>query len=128
MQVPKKVSTRKLQEFNQKLQEAISLLMGAVQEELGDKPWTFCVLDIRWYPDSSRKSKTRVHLPKAGQLHFMHTPIEVLYLLDDAWALMDKAFSDKWYGLKITVYPEGKAETEFNYDPKCLSDPTFFED
>jgi hypothetical protein len=36
-------------------------------------------------------------------------------------------FLDQWYGLKLLINPDGKCEVEFNYDPECALDETFFE-
>ena len=36
-------------------------------------------------------------------------------------------FPDKWFGFNLTISPDGKCETEFNYDPDCINDPTFYD-
>lgn len=28
---------------------------------------------------------------------------------------------DWWYGVLVTVYPDGRCEVKFDYDPDCLS-------
>ena len=54
-------------------------------------------------------------------------PTEVLTLFAELWNLRDTAFPDRWYGLTITVYPNGKSESAFSYDPDCALDEAFFE-
>ena len=46
--------------------------------------------------------------------------------LDDVWKIQSKLRADKLYGIKLTIRSGGKCETEFNYDPKCEGDPSFF--
>ena len=54
-------------------------------------------------------------------------PSEVLTLFEELWDLRDTAFPDRWYGLAITLFPDGKSEFAFNYDPDCALDDAFFE-
>ena len=43
------------------------------------------------------------------------------------WAAKDKLFPQKWYGLKMTIFPNGKCEVEYNYDPDSINNPTFYD-
>ena len=49
-------------------------------------------------------------------------------MLSDLWDIKDAVFPEKkWYGLKLTIFPDGKHKTEFNYEPDCVNDPDFFD-
>lgn len=63
-------------EFNTMIMTAASVILVAVQQEMGSNSWIFAVSDVRWSSSSYRKSKTRVHVANTKELHSMHTPIE----------------------------------------------------
>ena len=115
------------EEFQAILNEAAALLLEAVKEEIGEKSWVRAVDDRRWFPDGSFIGKTRIHLEKEGVIHSLHFPRESKRLVDRLWEGQAGLFADKWYGLNLIVYPDGKCETVFNYDPNCGNDPTFFD-
>jgi hypothetical protein len=56
-------------------------------------------------------------------------PTEELTLFDneELWDLRDSAFPDRWYGLTITIFPNGKSEFAFTHDPDCALDDAFCE-
>jgi hypothetical protein len=47
-------------------------------------------------------------------------------LMDEIWKLKNKLFPKRWYGLKLTVYPNGSFDTEFNYHRRCSEEVEYF--
>ena len=41
-------------------------------------------------------------------------------------AMKNELFPDRWYGLKLTVFPDAKPQLELNHDPDCSVDPQWF--
>src|SRR5208337_2445380 len=104
------------------------LLIAEVKREMKQTAWKIAYLDVRSSAvGTSRLSKFRVAMPDGSLVSSLSKPARVVLLLSDLWELQQKLFPEKWYGLVLTVYPDGKCETEFNYDPKCIGDPKFFE-
>jgi len=56
----------------------------------------------------------------------VHEPIEndTGKLTKQLWNLKGQLFPKLWYALKLTFYPDGKFETEYDHDPICP--PDFF--
>jgi hypothetical protein len=52
----------------------------------------------------------------------MFAPGRVAGLLGELWEMKPKLFPKPWYGIKITIYPDGKFDTEYDYDAKPPAD------
>jgi len=99
-----------------------------VRQHLKKQEWRQACLDVRSAKaKGARLSKFRVRLSNDKRQAF-HEPVETNRLLREIWGIKDKLFPRKWYGLRVTVQPDGTCETEFNYDAECVSDPQFFDD
>ncbi len=98
------------------------------------KQWDHAFLDTRRPATCTTQIyKLRMVSPDGSVYSLLDTPLEdpppeVMDLIHDLWGIKDEAFPDKWYGLKFKVFPSGKCEVRFNYDPECALDPTFFDD
>lgn len=116
-----------------------SLLLEQAQIAMKEKEWKWKVwkqiyVDIR-RPEKSKTtiSKIRIVSPDGATEALLDTslenvPTEATNLFYSLWDTKDEEYSTKWYGLKFVVFPDGKWEVDFNVDPKCAVDPTFFDD
>ena len=114
------------------MREMAAILFRGFAASMGEAPVKQAFADIRRADDDPTMiSKARLVRPDGsiepppGDDAFV--PSEVLTLFEELWDLRDTAFPDRWYGLTITVFPDGKSEFAFNYDPDCALDDAFFE-
>jgi hypothetical protein len=113
--------------FNEVLQEIAAEIMAAIKAELKKKKWKVGFLDVRFCDDFGRYiSKTRVEL-RNGELQSLDEPEPVSEMIHEAWELRAEPIPGKWYGLKVLLFPNGECKTEFNDDPDCSDDETFFQ-
>jgi hypothetical protein len=113
------------------MQDMAAILFRGLAASKGEAPVKQAFADIRRAPDEPTMiSKVRLVRPDGS----IESPprnafdlTEVRNLFRELWDLRDTAFPDRWYGLTITVFPDGKSEFEFNYDPDCALDDAFFE-
>src|SRR5438094_973887 len=96
------------------LKEIANELMRPLKTDYKAVKWQRAILDVRSpVTGGVRNVKFRWEVP-SGEPGDPDYSMEVSELLAELWELKDKAFPDKWYGLKITLQPNGKCETEFN--------------
>jgi len=113
------------------MRDMAAILFRGLAASLGEAPVKHAFADIRQGDDGGMISKVRLVRPDGsiesspGDDAFV--PSEVLTLFEELWDLRDTAFPDRWYGLTINIFPDGKSEFEFNYDPDCALDDAFFE-
>ncbi|MDY3557156.1 hypothetical protein R5W24_006343 [Gemmata sp. JC717] len=90
-------------------------------------PWISAFVDARWFADAEGfTSKLRVVLPN-GKLHgSLRVTSDMKTLLDKVWKVRKEDSAAEWYGLKVTISPDGAVTTELNTDPNCVADPTWF--
>jgi hypothetical protein len=107
-----------------------------VRTEMAGKAWGSCFYDYRREPSGDmRISKLRIVLAD-GKLTYLDdppiekTPVEsrVAPFFNKLWEIRKTASADKWYGIKITIESDGKCKVDFDYDPECAADPTFFDE
>jgi hypothetical protein len=123
----KKVSKQDLAQFTNFLKEITGHLLIAVREERPKVKWKRAFLDVRCaLTEDMQKLKIRVEFPD-GDLHSIRQPYDLSALLTSLQEIKDRSFADKWYGMKLTVFPNGKCETEFDYNPACFNDPTWYD-
>ncbi len=124
-----------LADFNEMIARVAELVLTAVEKKmqekkvkLKDRRWNYAYADIRWSSNGGfQAEKLRVILPDNTVFPGVRLPAAASELFEDAYALRDKIFSEKWHGLKLTVHPDGKCELDFNYDSNCASDPHFMD-
>jgi hypothetical protein len=128
--MPKKSKKQLLAEFNAMLHEMAALILDKVKSEVRRKKWKYAFWDVRSpVGGGSCISKLRVVLPD-GNMFVCPTlvaPPTVRFQFLDMLDVKDQIFRDKWYGLKLILSPDGKCQTEFNDDPNCINDPTFYD-
>jgi hypothetical protein len=113
------------------MRDMAAILSRGLAASIGEGPVKQAFADIRRADDDPTMiSKVRLVRPDGS----IESPpddafdkTEVLNLFEQLWDLRDTAFPDRWYGLTITVFPDGKSEFEFSYDPDCALDEAFFE-
>jgi hypothetical protein len=117
-----------LEDFQKLLHEIARALMAEVECEQKGKPWTRAYMDVRGsVTGTSRLKKFRIDLPDGSVIDTLNPPHETTQLLYKVWRIKGKVFADKWYGIKVVIYPDGKCETEFNYDSECANGLEFFD-
>jgi len=121
--VPKKPN---LEELNPLLQHVAVEILSLTLATVGKKKWKAAYLDERSGEDESRIAKFRVELPN-GNLMSGDITREINKLVRTIWAMRPEQRPEKWYGMKLTLQPDGQCKTEFNYDPEYINDPTFFD-
>jgi hypothetical protein len=113
------------------MRDMAAILFRGLAATMGEVPVKHAFADIRRPPDEPTMiSKVRLVRPDGS----IESPprnafdmTKVRNLFEQLWDLRDTAFPDRWYGLTITVLPDGKSEFDFNYDPDCALDDAFFE-
>ena len=89
-------------------------------------PWVAVVLDARFRDaDGSILDKVRVERAD-GSLTSISLPVQgTLRLIEMGQAR--PTGPDRWHGLLLRVTAEGECEMQFNYDPACAEDATFYQ-
>jgi hypothetical protein len=116
-----------LDEFNQHMANIAAMLIPFVNAEIKDKHWKLAYLDSRSAGPGAQFKKLRVELSDGTVCSSLSTPMDATMTLHKALRIKDKVFDRKWHGIKLIVRPDGKYETQFNYDPDCASDPQFLQ-
>ena len=109
-----------MKRFAQTMQEAIALA--------NIPPWKAVFVDIRSAQDGSyRDAKMRAILDDGtwASVKTTNAMNEVEYLIFQA---KDDVFSPPWYGLRIEIIPSGECSVDYNYDPLCCEDESFYAD
>jgi hypothetical protein len=105
---------------------AESVLAAAKPTIKGRKRWNAVLVDMRCEADGkSFNHKIRVEY-RDGTLGSVRTPVDVATHLI---ALADSRprGADRWYGMLFRVSPQGRCETQFNYDAHCAEDESFYQ-
>jgi hypothetical protein len=93
------------------------------------KKWKSAILDVLTptVNDGSWSGKLRVHLANGTVVATLGIAAEQIAPLMELMAMKDVVFDPKWYGIKITIFPNAPFEVAYNHDPNCDNDPTFFD-
>jgi hypothetical protein len=129
MSMSRKQSSSEIERFQLLLSELATCLMDDVNEAMGSEPWVRAVLDVRGsgIDGSTFLTMLKVGLPDAATAKGVPTSNAVDDLVSDIWRMKNTVLSDKWYGLKLKLGSDGRCDTAFNYDSKCVSDPSFLD-
>lgn len=104
------------------------LALPASEEAAGadSSSWVSAFFDARWYADAEGwKAKCRIVLPNGG-LKSLRTSDAMDAIILSLSALRKEIATNLWYGLKISVFPDGNTTVEFNHDPNCVVDPLWW--
>ena len=105
--------------------EIAGLLHASARQLAGRKPWAMAFIDERFEPSGSGVSlgRCRVQLKDGTWLTDIDPPRGSAVLSLEAFDLRTAELPEKerWYGVLVTVYPDGRCEVAFDYDPDCLS-------
>lgn len=89
--------------------------------------WVSAFVDARWFTDTNNsKSKLRVVQPNGDLYCLLATTRDMKNLLREIWSVRKEDASAKWYGLKVSVTPDGTITTELDNDPDCVVDPMWY--
>jgi hypothetical protein len=126
--LPKKILGDRAQDL---MRDMVAILFQGFVVSMEGKPWKEGFADIRRPENGSTVvSKAQVVLPDGSLKSPSRDAVdltEVRNRFEELWDTRDTESPHVWYGLKIAVHPDGKCQIEFNYDPDCASDRTFFE-
>ncbi|MFO0824505.1 MAG: hypothetical protein U0792_15545 [Gemmataceae bacterium] len=118
------------QPHDPRVDEMAKLFVAEVRKLKLDIKWQAIVADLRWTP-GTRISKIRAVLKDGNSTPLLDTPLEnVPDHMEDIFSELSRSMesgeSPAWYGLKIRVGPKGTYALEFDTDPECAADPTFW--
>ena len=114
-------------QFDELVQGVADSLLSLIREEVGQRTWRLGYVDVRSpAQDGARIDKLRIEM-EGGSIEGLHVPMDQRMLFFKIWAIKDKVFSKKWYGITITVYLDGHHEANYNYDPDCINDRAFYD-
>lgn len=103
--------------------EIAKKIFDHVMDEMQGKPWVSAVTDRRFGPEggSSSIGKYRIVLPDGSRKGFEYVA-GVGPLIIESFNLRKSHLpvADWWYGVLLTIYPDGGHRCEFNYDPLCV--------
>ena len=129
-------STPSHEDFEALIKELAQVTVAHVNKELRRKKWG--LKSAKWKSafaeenggennTDPRVGKFRVVLPNGKVFAKLDLPIEGADVMVRIWRIKDQVFAKKkWYGLKVTVKPDGEYQCEFTYDPRCLGNLDFF--
>jgi hypothetical protein len=106
-----------------------SLARGLIRQgesELQRQPWLAIVLDVRFDHQGGFIDKIRAATSNGAVSVSMPTDMALLVLSLDS--LRCELLDDRWYGFRLTVSANQQCDMEYNYDPNCADDPTFYAD
>lgn len=90
--------------------------------------WVSAFVDERWFVDTNNSSsKLRVVQPNGELYCLLASTRDMKDLLREIWSVRNQDDTAKWYGLKVSVTPDGVVTHELDNDPNCVVDPTWFD-
>lgn len=101
------------------MKQVAEILLNDLAQMLLSQAWKRAYLAVRCI-GKSRVEKYRLELADGSLVKTTDPPDDVHSLLYKAFKLRDEAFPEKWYEMRITVFPDKKCAVDFNYDPECL--------
>jgi hypothetical protein len=116
------------EDINKIFDEMASSLLSIVNSRLNEKKWKLAFWDVRAPKQrGSWIKKLRVELPDGALIRDPGSTADVDGLILDLWDIKDEVFPEKWYGFKLTIFPDSKHKTEFNHDPDCVNAADFYD-
>jgi hypothetical protein len=116
-----------LADFDKLLREIAAIVLERVQGSMKRKKWVRAIYDARSDGIGGRLGKLRVEMPNGSTITSLNMGVDALVRVNRLWSMREKVFPEIWHGLKMVIFPNGKCETEFNYDPDCFYDATFID-
>lgn len=94
--------------------------------------WNSVFMDMRW-ATGTEIAKVRMVSHSGEIIALLDTPLEnvpndIGDLFYESRKFMEKTVVEKWYGLKIIMYRDGTHRIEFDTNPECAADSTFWDD
>ncbi len=121
-------ATEQRDAFDAAITAIVESILRKAQETFGTGEWKHAYVDSRSSTEGGVYiEKFRIEMEDGSIIKTIKVPMEQCELLYDIWQMKDALFPEKWFGIKITVFPNGQSTTEYNLDPDCMTDPTFFD-
>lgn len=107
------------------LRQLAGLLSQRVHDEMQGQPWSQSFLDTRFDGRGGFSTKIRT-VTSSSDLHSIGMTTEIsLVLIELDQCRRD--FGSEWFGIIVTVSADDRCSVDFNYDPNCADDETFFD-
>lgn len=116
----------------QRVTALLRALAADLCETLAENPataggWTSAYLDVRFDPDGDSFSTRFVATLPDGSAEVLRESLDTIEPLKALRAMPAEVFNGRWHGLKLTVHPGRECQVEWNFDPNCVNDPTFWD-
>src|SRR5262245_28592273 len=115
-----------LAKFNNTLKKLARLLTKQAKGNVSAK-WKLAFVDMRTPGNGSCIYKFRVELLNGTLLNQIETPDGLGELFVGLLEMREQLFDPAWWGIKITAFPNGRFKTEYNHNPNCVNDSSFFD-
>ncbi len=111
-------------EFEGMLKQLGGALFDRVEQQL-PAGWNSLTLDARYDGNGGFLSKIRAIATDGEVISILpHNAIDLLLISLDGFR---DAAGDEWYCMEFTVSPAMQCTVDFNYEPTCEQDESFFE-
>ena len=112
-------------EFVDGLREITLLIFDSVSTKHRDA-WQMALFDVRRDPSGEAGHyKLRVRKDESSIVS-EYVPYGVMDHVRSLWKIRDQTLAGMWFGLRITIFPGGRCDTAFIYDPGTIDDESFF--
>jgi hypothetical protein len=117
--------------YTKLIEQIVAGLLSFLQLQMKEKKWKRAFIQNLWPasgPGTGGLQKFRIELPNGSLISDLFTPMKIDVLIGKAWKQQKGVFPKTWYGITLTLFPDGKYETTYNYDQHCVrNDQTFFD-
>lgn len=114
-------------DFDAKVAAIVASLIKEAIQATGQNGWKSAFIEDRSANGGKTSiSKLRVQ-SKDGVLIGMEVSMQQTKALMAIWGMQEKDPEKEWLGIRITALPDGKHTVEYNYDPDCINDASFYD-
>src|SRR5262245_18851700 len=119
--MPTKLSLKAAESIIKKIAGSLTIY---AQKAVAKKKWKLAYRDVRAPVGGGGAwiDKFRIELADGSIVKSLSGPEQIGIPLLKLLQMKDELCDPKWYGIKITVFPDGRFETEHNNDPDCAND------
>jgi hypothetical protein len=107
------------------LEEMASVIHSQATREAGDTEWIVATYDVRG-TESGGVCTLTVEFQPGKEAIYLEEDAKLAFKSQYIWDAQHILFGRALYGLKISVTRDGRSQIDYNYDPSCISDPSFY--
>jgi len=109
--------------FKQLLTEIAADIMTTIRESDCARTWQDAIFDARFAPEAdSHSTHLDVRLRDNTLERKLAASWHVSDLLEEVWRVRAKMVTKNWYGIRVTITPDGEYATDFNFDANCIDE------